>query len=84
MRTCTLTLKTAAFGIVLASILCPGCGFHPQSSCGVVNATRCNTNRVDLCGPNGHWITALDCSAMGLDWTCQVKDANHTCVKGSK
>lgn len=74
-----------AAGSIVWLIGCSSVKFHPGDTCGQINATRCTpNNRVEICGPNGHWITAMDCLAMGSEWSCQTKDANHTCVQGPK
>lgn len=55
---------------VLAS--CSGVPLHGTARCPAANQARCDVlgGKVEMCGPNGYWIVALDCGAMGEGWYC--------------
>lgn len=71
--------------LFLLTLLMAACSPIPTGkSCTKINQSRCTPdNRVELCAPNGQWITVLDCTEqMGSDWFCAPRPGSkddHTC-----
>lgn len=76
------------WSIWLICMVLAGCGskkFYENEGCRQANASRCGANdTVEECGPNGYWMTVMDCGAVGTNWVCGVKDNDHTCIRKTK
>jgi hypothetical protein len=74
------------FIMPLLVLLALGCSsskpFYDTPTCGQPNVTRCATTyKVEMCGTNGHWMTVMDCFAIGSNWVCDLNDPNNSCIR---
>ena len=60
----------------------PGCWLQPKTeSCGVPQASRCSGNIVELCGPQGQWLTVMNCNKLGTAWHCTATADGPACLE---
>ena len=52
--------------------------------CEVPQESRCNGEAVELCAPNGKWVTVLRCGDMGSEWKCTVTPEGPACLNLGK
>lgn len=67
---------------ILLAVLLSGChlGLSSQPTC-APKTSRCSSNFVELCSPNGQWLIVMDCSGMGTTWRCEVPSTGPTCME---
>ncbi len=71
------------FKVLLLALCLSGCWQTPKTeSCGVPQVSRCSTsNTVELCGPQGQWLTVMQCSKMGPTWQCFSTADGPACLE---
>jgi len=73
-------------GMAPLLVLVNGCTMPSASPVCEPTSSRCRGNAVELCGSDGQWYEAHDCSeATPGDWVCGVVDDGlHACVRDEK
>jgi len=73
--------RLALFLALMVSSCGPLLSQEQESTRCVPKATRCYRNTVELCSPQGHWMTVMTCKDVGTTWKCVDFGEGPSCVE---